>query len=193
MAMDDNAVLIASNVHILTGVVDTAVKPTLAQLNTFAADLDTPPVGWTDLGHTSLENVTAFGQDGGETEVKGSIQNRALRELITEAAVDYFTANSLQILDNEVLSFYYGGGDSSVADEFALPDNPAPVERALCAVFLEGTDVVAFYASKASIRREESIETPSDDFMEAPLRFTPLKQTGQPKAIWIGEGLGTTI
>lgn len=189
MATNDLAVLIPSNVHILTAAVGTA-KLTLTALETFAADLDTPPASWNDLGHTSVENVTTFDQEGGETTVLGSIQNRALREVQNEVPIDYFTANSLQVKDNEILTLYYGGGDATVVNEFALPDNAAIQERAIHAVFIDGAEVYALYANRCAIRREAGMETPADNFAELPLRFTPLKATGQPKAIWIADELG---
>lgn len=191
--MNDSAVMIAGTGYILTDDVATATKPTLAALTTFAGDTTVPPTGWNLLGHTSLANVLAFGSDGGGTEVKGSWQNKSLRELVTSEAVDYFTINSIQILDNDVLTLYYGGGDASVANEFSLPDNPTPQERAALVVFLDGDTPVGFFASKSSIRREGPIVTPTDDFVEMPLRFTLLKKTGSPKATWIADELGATV
>lgn len=190
MPTTDSAVMIAGTGYILTDDVATATKPTLAALTTFAADTSVPPAGWDILGHTSLQNVLAFGQEGGETEVKGSWQNKSLREIVTSEAVDYLTVNALQIKDNDVLSLYYGGGDATVADEFSLPDSGTPQERAMLVVFIDGAEPVGLFAPKASIRREGEISTPSDDFVELPLRFTLLKKTGAKKATWIAAGLG---
>lgn len=193
MAVDDNAVLVPGKAHIWTGTVGTATQPTLAQLTTFAGDTATVPAGWTDIGHTDLDDVLTFGQEGGETEVKGSWQNPSLRETTTEEAIDYYVVKSLQVLDNEALALYFGGGDATVADQFSLPDSPAPQERAAVVVFLDGATPLGFYTPKVSIRREDAIEVASDDFMKLPLRFTVVKATGEPKAVWIGDKLGAAV
>lgn len=188
--LEDNAVLVPGKAHIFTGTVGTATKPTLAQLEAFAADTSQIPAGWDDIGHTDLDDVLTFGQDGGETEVKGSWQNPSLRETVTAEAIDYYVIKSLQVMDNDALTLYFGGGDDSVANEFALPDSPAPQERAAVVVFLDGPTAVGFYTPKVSIRREDAIEVASDDFTKLPLRFTVVKASGQRKAIWIADEIG---
>lgn len=193
MALDDAAVLLPGKAHIWTGTVGTATKPTLAQLQTFAGDTATIPAGWADIGHTDLDDVLAFGQEGGETEVKGSWQNPSLRETTTAEAVDYYVIKSLQVLDNDALTLYFGGGDATVANEFALADTPAPQERAAVVVFLDGSTPLGFYTPKVSIRREDAIEVASDDWVKMPLRFTVVKASGQKKAIWIADKLGAAV
>lgn len=193
MALDDNAVLVPGKAHILIGTVGSTTKPTLAQLNTFAGDTSSVPAGLTDVGHTDLDDVLTFGQEGGETEVKGSWQNPSLRETTTAEAIDYYVIKSLQVLDNEALELYFGGGDDTVANEFALPDSPAPQERAACVVFLDGSTPLGFWTPKVSIRREDAIEVASDDFTKLPLRFTVVKASGEKKAIWIADKLGAAV
>jgi hypothetical protein len=193
MALNDDAVLVPGKAHILTGTVGAVTKPTLAALTTFAGDTATPPAGFTDIGHTDLEDVLTFGQEGGETEVKGSWQNPSLRETTTAEAIDYYVIKSLQVLDNDALTLYFGGGDATVANEFALPDSPAPQERAALVVFLDGATPLGFFTPKVSIRREDAIEVANDDFMKMPLRFTVVKASGEKKAIWIGDPLGAAV
>lgn len=189
-SLKDNAVLVPGKGHILLGAVDTAAQPTQADLTAFAADTSDLPTGFTNLGHTDIDEILTFGQDGGDTEVKRSWQNEALRETVTEAAVDYFTVKSLQLIDNDVLSLYYGGGDATVADEFSLPDSSAPTERAAVVVFLDGSTVVAFYCPKVSIRREAEFDLAFDDFVKLPLRFTVLQKSGAKRGKWLNSALG---
>lgn len=189
MPQTDSAVQIASVGSIWTGAVGTAVKPTLAQLTTFVT-AGTVPTGWANLGHTNLNDILAPGQDGGDSEVKGSWQNRSLRTVITSAATDYFVVKSLQVKDNTVLSLYYGGGDASVANEFGVPDSPAATELATCIVMVDGTDPTAIYMPKASWLREDSMEFTTDDFTAAPLRITALKYNTLKRIYWINDALG---
>lgn len=124
MSLDDDALIIPATGHYLVGAT-TATQPTYTQIAAFVASLSgsiTYPTGFTNLGHTDLDDIFAFGQDDGDTEVKGSWQNKSLRELVTSEAIDYFVAKAMQF-DNEILSLYYGGGDATAAHEFALPDS----------------------------------------------------------------------
>ena len=189
MTINDSAVLLPGVGHVLTGVVG-AAKPSLANLITFAGNTATPPTGFTSVGHTDLDQVFTFGQDGGDTTVKGSWQNKSLREIVTASAVDYLVFKALQVLDNDVLTLYYGGGNIAVANEFALPDAPTPQERAFMVVMLDGANPVALYARKASLRRESEIEVASDDFTKLPIRATLLKDGANPRAVWIADPLG---
>lgn len=192
MAQNDDAVILPVTAHICTGTVGTAAKPTLAQLDTFrTSSWATPPTGFTDIGHTNIDEIVAFGSDGGDSEVKGSLQNKSLREILTSEAVDYLTVQALQVKDDNILSLYYGGGDNTTADEFSLPDTPAIQERALLVVIDDPGGVLGLYVARASVKRDDSMSMPSDDFSTVPLRFTYLKQTGSPKATWIGAGLGS--
>lgn len=188
MSLDDSAVLLPGTGHFLIGNV-AAAQPVLADLTAFAADTSDLPTGFTDLGHTDLDQILTFGQDGGDTTVKGSWQNKSLREIVTTETVDFISAKSLQ-LDNTVLSLYYGGGDATGTNTFEVPDSGTPTEKALCLIMLDGTTPVAIYASKVSIRRESEIEVASDDFTKFPLRFTFLKNASDPKLVWIGADLG---
>lgn len=189
MAISDSAPLLPGIGHILLGTTG-ATKPALADLTAFAANTATLPTGFTDFGHTDLSNVLTFGQDGGDTTVKGSWQNASLREIVTTALVDHMVVKSIQFKDNTVLSLYYGGGDATTANEFAWPDTATPTEKALTLIMLDGTTPMALYASKVSIRREAEIEVTSDDYTKLPLRFTFLKNSSNPRAIWIADAIG---
>jgi hypothetical protein len=174
--------------YVLTGSVG-ATEPTLANINTFVS-AGTLPSGFTELGHTDAEDIIAFDQDGGDSEVFKSWQNAALRQVITDEAVDFFVIPALE-LSNTVLSLYYGGGDASTANRFELPDTPAATEKAVCIVMVDGTVNVAFYVPKASILRDDSPEFATDAFAKFPLRFTVLKATSDPRAVWIADRLGS--
>lgn len=187
MAQDDDLVLIPGTGAIWTGTVGTATKPTLTQLNTFAA-AGTMPSGWTNLGHTSLEDLPAPGRDGGDVTTLGSWQSASLRSR-QDAVTRFIDVKSLQILDNAVLELYYGGGDFTDPNEFILPVSSSPVEKAVTVVINDGGTVLALYEPKMSIIGVDEFELDPEDFATVPLRFTHLD--GATAARWIGADLGT--
>ncbi len=193
MSLNDAAVVYPNTAYFFYAT-SPATKPTVGDITTFLADTSQTPSGWTQLGHTSIDQVMAFGQDGGDSQVIGTMQSKALMEIITDEAIDYFTVVSNQFKDNEVLRLYYGGGDASVANEFSIPDTATPQTQALFVVVspntATGTTPFGLYVPKVSVRRDDAIEMPSDDFTKVPLRFTVLKLAGYKKLTWIGSGLG---
>ena len=190
MAQTDSAVLVPGVGRIFTKPYTTGDTWTSTELDTFAADGTTTPAGWNELGHTDLDSILTFAQDGGDTATKGSWQNPSLRTVITTAAVDSFTLNAEQVLDNDVLTLYYGGGDASVADRFAGPDAPAAIERSVMLVLFDGSTVAGFSVQRASILRADAPSFAADDFVKLPLKFTILKASGKPRFEWINTALG---
>jgi hypothetical protein len=189
MALTDSAVLVPGVGHIFTKDYTTGATWTATELATYQS-AGTIPATWNELGHTDLDSIITFAQEGGDTTTKGSWQNPSLRTVITTATVDSFTLNAEQVLDNDILKLYYGGGDASVADRFALPDAPAAIERSVMVVMLDGTTPIGFSVQRASILRGDVISASADDFLKLPLKFTVLKASGKPRAEWINAALG---
>ena len=142
------------------------------------------PLGWAPIGHTSNEDLPEFGYDGGDSETKGSWQKKVLREITSEAPVDYITVNALQF-DEQTFELYYGKNASKQANVFGV-DAPGSegVEKAILLVMRDGLFKIAFSAAKASVRREESISLESDDFAALPLRATFVKHPGRHLYEW---------
>lgn len=147
------------------------------------AELD-KPVGWEPIGHTGQEDLPEFGYDGGDTETKGSWQKKNLKEVTSEAPVDYVTVKALQF-DPQTLELYYGKNASDVEGVFGI-DDPAQggAERAVLIVLVDGAFKIAFSAAKASVRRDESIELSNEDFAQLPLRATFIKHPGRHLYEW---------
>src|SRR4051812_39403472 len=104
MALTDAAVLVPGVGHIFTTPYTSGATWTATELADYLDDGSVPTgVTWTELGHTDLDSILTFAQDGGDTTTKGSWQNPSLRTVITTAAVDSFTVNAEQVLDNDVL------------------------------------------------------------------------------------------
>jgi len=185
MALDDNALFTAATGYVYTGEVGVAEKPTPYHIANFDGVTFTPS-GWTDLGHTSREDLPEFGFEGGDTETRGTWRNAALREVVTEAAVDYVIIR-LHQFDDEGLSLYYGVPNAStVKGEFAVANSStATVERALCMIIVDGENKIGLYAPRASIRRDDSIEMSVDEFSVLPLRCTFLKRGTENVFTWI--------
>ena len=145
--------------------------------------------GWTNIGHTSRGDLPEFGFEGGDTEVKGTWQNESLREVVTDPVADYLTL-LLHQFDTQAFELYYGTDASVEAGVFGVANgNPAPVEKALLIVIVDGTRKVAFYSPKASLRRDDSISLAVDEFATLPIRATFLKHSNANKFEWVAENL----
>jgi hypothetical protein len=149
------------------------------------------PNGWTSLGHTSREDLPEFGFDGGDTEVRGTWQNESLREVVTEPIADYLTIMLAQF-DIPTFELYYGKNASKTPGVFGVSGGTqAPVEKALFIIIQDGETKIGFYAPKASIRRDDSVELSVDEFAMLPVRATFLKYGSANKFEWINEDLFT--
>lgn len=185
MSLNDDALFTAAKGYIYIGNVG-ATKPTPSAIAAF--DPDTGLGGsWINLGHTSRDELPEFGFDGGDTETKGTWQSEALKEVITDAAVDYVTFR-LHQFDDLALELYYGQANSGTAveGEFEVTSaGGAGIEKALTIVIVDGDAVIGLYARKTSIRREGPIELAVDEFSALPLRATFLKDGTNGLFSWI--------
>lgn len=191
MALNDNSVVLPAVGYIYVAPVDTA-PPTPAAIEAF--DPVTGVASYTQLGHTSRDDLPVFGFDGGDAETLGSWQNASLRRVTTEAAQDYVTFNALQ-LDEQILSYYYGvTNPGSVVGRFDVPDGSGSgIETALLIVIVDGDATIAFHASKVSIGREDSIELAIDEFVAVPLRASLLKSGVLPMFSWLSYDTGVNL
>lgn len=191
MALDDNALFTAAVGYVYISPVGTGTKPTPADIAAFDPATGLPGTGWIDLGHTSRDDLPEFGYEGGDTETRGTWRSAALREVITEAAVDYVSLK-LHQFDEEGLSLYYGvANGSTVKGEFAVNDAATTTtDRSLCIVMVDGDVNIAFYSRKSGIRRDDSVSLAVDEFSVLPLRATFLKDGVNPLFSWISEDTG---
>ena len=190
MALNDDALFTAAKGHIYVAPVGTAA-PTPAEIAAFtsAAGMTTP---WVDLGHTSREDLPEPGFDGGDTETRGTWQNAAVKEVITDVTVDYLTFN-LHQFDDTALALYYGQDNAAgaVDGEFQVADSATATQlRAFLMVVVDGDANIAFYARKASIRREGPIALGVDEFSTLPMRATFVKDGSNDLFRWISTDMG---
>jgi hypothetical protein len=189
MALDTSLLLVPGTGSIWTGVVGTATKPTLAQLNTYAS-AGTVPSGWTDIGATSADDLPAPGRDGGDTNSLYIWNATSPVRTTTEQTTDFWDVNVVQV-DNSNLSLYYGGGNIATANEFAAPTAPAPTQKAVTFVINDGGAVIAQYNPKMEIIGTDEITLDREDFMVVPLHFTRLAPASGAPFFWIGARFGT--
>lgn len=189
MAENDDAVLTAAVGYVYVGPVGTAA-PTPADLKTLnlSAPSGWTATGWQSVGHTSRGTLPEFGFEGGDTEVKGSWQRKKLREVQTEDPVDYLTV-VLHQFDDQALGLYYGENASTTEGIFAYSGSSADVEKAGFIAIEDGDLRLGFHFHKASIRRDDAIELPIDDFASLPVRFTFLNHNSEPLFTWRNEDL----
>lgn len=168
--------LMTANSASLTG----GTSPTMTPSTTGA------PWGWSMLGHTSRDDLPEFGFDGGDTETKGTWQNSAVKQVITNPTVDSVTFK-LHQFDEQGLALYYGAANASVTvGEFAVADAAVSgVEKAILIVIVDGTAKIAFHAQRSSIQRDDSVSIAVDEFAALPLKATFLKNGTANLFSWI--------
>lgn len=164
MALNDDATLVIGAGNYLTAVTGTAAP----------VDLLAPGVPWTNVGHTSLEDILAIESEGGEPTVIGTLQKRALRtRYSTRTETLKFT---LQQFDTASLKLFYGSNSVILPDGMVGSHvNPTPTVSAFLAVFLDGENVFAFYAPKAEIYRADDLSiSDTESLAGLPLGVKPM-------------------
>lgn len=144
--------------------------------------------GWTPVGHTSRNDMPEFGFEGGDKEVRGTWQNAQLREVQTETPADYLTL-FLHQFDTKSFELYYGPNASMTSGVFGVSGEETTNEKAFLVIIVDGDEKIGFYAPKASVRRDDAIQMPVDDFASLPIRATFLKMPARRLYDWINETL----
>lgn len=169
MALTDAAVAIIG-----TGVFYTATVATAAPANYLA-----PGVGWTHMGHTSIENILALQSEGGDVTTLGTLQAEVFRSTTTPR-VDSFAIISNQ-WDLEVLKMYFGSNATQDATTklLAVPSAPVATEKAFLAVFTAGAYNFAIHAAKVEIKRGDDLDiSERNTIAGVPLLITPVSNAG---------------
>jgi hypothetical protein len=163
MALNDTAVLKVGTGHFYTAPVGTAI-PT---------DLRNPAGPWTEIGHTSVQDILSASSEGGETTTLRSLQNKTLRQTVA-ARTEAFIMNLLQF-DTAGLRLYYGSNAALVSGRIRVPSNPVPTEVAWLVVFYDGQSTAGIYAPKVSIIRSDDLAVAdTENLAQLSLKVTPL-------------------
>lgn len=177
MPQSDTATLSIGTGRFYTGAVGAAAPADKAALLA-------PGATWTDLGHTSLEDIIAFSSEGGDVTTLGTLQSPVLRTK-TAARTESFTIN-VQQWDSASLKLYYGSNFdviSTGAIFSGVPTAPVKTTKAFLAVFQDGASVFALYAPKAEIFRGDDVDfSDTEALANLPLVITPLVNGSNPWA-----------
>lgn len=191
MAMQDNATRFVTYVDFLIGKTNDA-RLTDADAAAWYAD-GTIPAAFDVVGHTDPEQVAAFDREGGETEVIGSFQNRALEQISTEEAIEKIAVASLQVADPAILALYFGGGErvtetdatSPTGTRFRTPLQGIPTQRPFAMLMRSARGGLGLEAPKASWLGGDAIEMPNDNFVKVPLSVTFLGAFAAGRYHWL--------
>lgn len=150
-----------------------------------AEALKNPPVAWKEMGNTSLEQIIEITSEGGERTTLGSIQNRALRESISDR-LESFGINLLDWV-TEALKHYYGSNVKIAQDgAVEVPTHPVPTEAAFLVVLYDGERVAGFYAAKSSIFRSTDVAVPdTNSLVSLPIRVSAMSMEGSKSTITV--------
>lgn len=164
MPLNDDATLTVGAGNYFTGAVDTPLP----------VDLLAPGAAWTNVGHTSLEDILNITSDGGDATTLGTLQNKSLRtKYSTRTETMTFT---LMQFDTPSLKLFFGS-NATVGPEGAVrnPINPVPTTCAYLAIFIDGDNVFAFHAPKAEIFRADDFAiADTENLAGLPLGVKPL-------------------
>lgn len=184
--------LIAGRGVVLLGAVN-AAPPTLANLVTFVSNPTTLPTGFAPFGDTNPEELPEFEQEGGDVEMRHTWWTPNARSVQGDPVTRSYTVNALQ-WDNDTMSLYEGGGDSSEPNIFWTPKSPVPTTSSALIVMVDTSigKVTGLYNPKVTIRGADGLSLSRDDWANIPLRFTEENDPAAkgPRA-YIGEGFGT--
>ena len=164
MALNDTSVLVVGSGNYFIADVGTALPE----------DLSAPGVDWTNIGHTSLENLLSIESEGGEPTVVGTLQNKSLRT--TYSPRQETLKVTIQQFDTESLRLYYGSNAVlNVDGTIGVPTEPTPTSKAFLAVYVDGDNLFAFYAPKSEIFRADDLEIGDTESLAGlPLGVKPL-------------------
>lgn len=170
MALNDNATLVIGSGNYFTAEYD-AVSPAALPTDLSVA----PEEPWTNVGHTSLEEIFNMTSEGGEATTLGTLQNKTLRTKYSPRT-DSITF-TLQQFDEAGLKLYYGSNAMiGVAGEVQVPVNPEPTVASFLVIFEDGANRFAFYAPKAEIYRAEDFNAGDTESLAGlPLGVKPMQ------------------
>jgi len=164
VATDDTAVLVVGSGNYFTAPVDTVLP----------VDLLAPEIAWSSVGHTSLDNIFSVASDGGDATTIGTLQNKSLRTTYSPRTETFSIV--LEQFDAPGLRLYYGSNAPTLPDgTIGVPASPVPTTAAFLAIFVDGTNLFAFYAPKAEIYRNDDLSiADAESLAGLPLGVKPM-------------------
>ena len=170
MALDDEKTLIIAAANIYTADVDTKA-PTVTAYKT---NKEQALTGWTNIGHTSVDNPFKIAREGGEATSKGSLQKKKLRTSISE--VSYSVEISLEQFDVPSIKRYLGQNATVVDGITYAKSKPTAENAALLIVVEDEGNVLFIHAGKTSIVANGDLEGADiENLVNIPIKFNVLE------------------
>lgn len=167
MALDDTSVLQIGTGHFYRGEVGAAAPTALGTIDSEV---------WTEIGHTSLEDILAFASEGGDATTLGTLQKKVLKTAYS-ARVETFTFN-LQQWDEESQKLYFGSNMAEISTGSiwnGVPITPVPTQSAFLAVFDDGVKGFGIYAPKSELYRADDLSLEDTESLSSlPIQVKPL-------------------
>lgn len=191
MSQNDEAVYLAERAFLFDGPVG-MTPPTDDQIDDFDPDnpdaFETLIPGLLHIGHTDLDQDLEGDEEGGKSEVRGTRQTPNLR-VRDEPVTDFFTATIVQWTEHN--QWLYWGGGAVVGGRFVAPTSAKSVNRLVLVIFVDGDRKLGRLHRKCAVKRGGPVSMASDNFMGAPVRFTPLNPSdaGIGAVEWINNSL----
>jgi len=162
--MNDDAAIVAGGGYIFFAEPNTS-KPTVR-------DPLNPGPEWTNIGHTSREDLPEFGRDGDDPEALGSWQNSKLR--MTTPDITYTVTFQALQASADTYRFYFGAGPDAIQPDGSvrIPATPIPQIQALLVVLVDGKNFVPLWHPRVSLLGSDSVEMAVDEFVIFPITAT---------------------
>lgn len=169
MTLRDTALLNIATGHFYLADVGTTRPLTTA--------LRAPGASWTEIGHTSVDNVFGMESEGGDVTTLATLQNKSVRTTRTPA-IETFRITLMQY-DVDSLKLYFGQNAVSSNGWLDVPETLTPTTKAFLAVFQDGDASFGIYAAKAEIQRADAPEfNDSSALSGLPISVKPLSVSG---------------
>lgn len=170
MAINDKATMIINVMRFYTAPVGTAAPTAQA----YWEDKTTALSAWEEIGHTSLESPFQLTSEGGEVQVKGSLQNHALRTTTSDKT--WALELELSQWDKATIKRYLGANAKEVNGLLYAQTKATSEQVALLGVAEDGDRVMFLHGEKVDISASGDVDAGSiEDFVNLPVKFTFLE------------------
>ncbi|MFJ2198991.1 hypothetical protein [Streptomyces violaceusniger] len=170
MTMIDEAAVVAGGGFIYFAEPDTP-KPTRI------TDPLNPGPEWTNVDHTSREDLPEFDGDGDHPEVLRSWQNARLR--MTTPDITYSVTFQALQASADTYRFYFGAGEDAMQPDgsIRIPATPVPQIQSLLVILVDGKRFVPLWHPRVSPLGSDAVEMAVDDFVIFPITGTFLSSS----------------
>lgn len=137
-----------------------------------------PPVAWSSLGHTSVENNVALSKDGGEATFYDSWWEAAIA--VTKSPTNWsVTVGALELSKNTFdLAFSGELEEATATGGYLVPSDITSVNKALFILALQGEKRMGLYLPSVSVSLGDAPSFDREALFEIPLSASILSYNG---------------